>query len=583
MTRDAPRGGGVVATAMPADMSNSAALIAPILLALAVYVWTAASLQAMFRKAGQPAWKAWVPFVNTVTLLQLGGFSGWWILLVLVPVVDIALVVILIVAYYRIGRSFDVGGGMTVLAALLFPVWSSILGWGPARWLGPFRRRGPVRAASPGVEAPPLDRRIAAAPAVPPAPVAGPTPAPAAPVSSGAPAHSPSNGAPAYPPAPTWRPPAVPTAAPGTASAAPAPIASVPRSAVASPAAPAGAQPAVASPPAAPGADPSAVAPPASDPVLQGEVPPGPLRRSTAAPDVEADAAPEPEADGIADAGFFDGRHRAPFTGTMPIIAETPVDAAPRSAFAPAPASAVGSDDAADEDDAEDAGPYPRRAASTEEAPVQAPVREVPVAAVPPQRDPWSPPATAAPVSGLPTRTPRLSPMPSAAEGFSETSDAVSAVAGAPTLGAPMSARASVSARRSAPELPDAESAFDETIVAARRRPEWMLTPPLGAAIPVTADVLIVGRRPAADADFPGAQLIAIPDETRTVSKTHARLELHDGAWTIVDLDSTNGVVLQPVDAPEVELAPSARAPLTERFLLGDAELRLTRDATAGA
>ena len=83
-----------------------------------------------------------------------------------------------------------------------------------------------------------------------------------------------------------------------------------------------------------------------------------------------------------------------------------------------------------------------------------------------------------------------------------------------------------------------------------------MLTPPLGAPIAVTSDALIIGRRPSADPDFPDAQLVPISDETRTMSKTHARLELLGDEWVIVDLDSTNGVVLFRDDGAETEATP---------------------------
>jgi pSer/pThr/pTyr-binding forkhead associated (FHA) protein len=139
-----------------------------------------------------------------------------------------------------------------------------------------------------------------------------------------------------------------------------------------------------------------------------------------------------------------------------------------------------------------------------------------------------------------------------------------------------MSARSSVSAQRNAPEVPD-DGLPDETIVAPRRRPRWMLVPPLGAAIPLTSDVVIVGRRPVADARHPGAQLVPIADETRTMSKTHARLERRDDTWIVTDLASTNGVAVVAEDGAEIEIGESGSATIGERFLLGDAELRLTR------
>ena len=189
--------------------------------------------------------------------------------------------------------------------------------------------------------------------------------------------------------------------------------------------------------------------------------------------------------------------------------------------------------------------------------------------------DPWAPPPTAPPVEPpAPMRRASWSP---SAEGHFDTSAEVSAVQGAPSLGEPLSARGSVSAQHGVPEIPDAGAAFDETIIVARRRPTWMLTPPLGAPIAVTSDALIIGRRPSADPDFPDAQLVPISDETRTMSKTHARLELLGDEWVVVDLDSTNGVILFRDDGTETEATPGVPERIGERFLLGDAELRLAK------
>jgi hypothetical protein len=201
----------------------------------------------------------------------------------------------------------------------------------------------------------------------------------------------------------------------------------------------------------------------------------------------------------------------------------------------------------------------------------EAPIREVPAWHRPePAANPWAPPAAATPPAQLRPYDPNA---------FSDTSGEVSAVAGAPSLGSPMSARSSVSALRRAPELPDPEDAFDETIIATRKRTPWMLVPPLGAPIPIVQDVIIIGRRPSSDPDFPSAQLISIVDETRTVSKTHARLELKETLWVVTDLDSTNGVVIIDDDGTEIDVEPRRPLPIIERFLLGDAELRFERDS----
>lgn len=436
-----------------------------------LYVWTALSLAALFTKAGEPAWAGWVPFYNSAVVLKLGGFSPWLILVTLVPFLGpVAVYVLVIVAAYRISGAFGFregsAVGMTVLAALVFPVWSSILGWGSARWVGPDPR---LRAAAVGGN-----------------PGAGYTPG--------------------YHRSP----------APDAGGFAPDPAAS------AAPSAPEGYAP----PPAPPVAPPAGYVPPAAPAAPEGYTPPPPPAQPT---------------------------------GLFPPAAEP---------FAPRTASdddLEGVDDPVPPAPAAPSDPAAADAAVIDAVPASAPAPDVPAAPA----DPWAPPPL---VTG-----PRRSPMPEDPADFSDTSAEVSAVAGAPQAGAPVSAWSSVSAQRHEPELPDAEAAFDETIVAPRRRTEWMLTPPLGAPIRLTSPVLILGRRPATDPDYPQAQLIDVADETRTVSKTHARLELVGERWTITDLESTNGVVIIGDDGTEIELPAGGSHTVVETFLLGDAELRLTR------
>ena len=156
---------------------------------------------------------------------------------------------------------------------------------------------------------------------------------------------------------------------------------------------------------------------------------------------------------------------------------------------------------------------------------------------------------------------------------FPETSGEVSAIAGAPDAGSPRAALSSVSAIQSVPRT--SQDAIDETIITQRRRTRWSIIPPSGSEVPLRAEVVILGRRPVADAAFPGAQLVAIQDGT--VSKTHARLELRDDAWYITDLDSTNGVLFATLMGTEVEAPPGVEVEAGDRFLLGDAEVRLVR------
>lgn len=501
-------------------MENPLLLTLAILLTVALYVWTAASLHAMFRKAGEEGWQAWVPVLNTIVLLRLGGFSGWWVVLAFVPLVNVVFVVILVMAYYRISRAFGFGAGMTVLAFLLLPVWSSILGWGSARWLGAAHAaghaHGPVRRGDA------LDARILGR--------SGDSYVPLLPESAQAP-QPPASVAPASPaPAPLSSP-----APQGEASAPPV---SVP-----------------------PGSAPEQSGPIDSVPFAPAAAPHSALDWWSEA---EASVQEEPVE-----------RVRAPFTGSISIprsdAREEPVaPAAPRRAVVPG-AEGPG------------AGEWDAPASETTAGgPFAPPPAAPPVAAV----DPWAPPApVTTPIPAAAMRALRSSsPAPDADASF-ETSGEVSAVAGAPRLGEPKSALASVSAVQQGAAFPEPESEpeeeFDETILAFRRRATWTLTRPLGVPVKVASDVLIIGRRPSADPDFPTAQLVPVADETRTMSKTHARLELHGGSWLVVDLDSTNGVILVREDGSEVDATPGVPERLVERFFLGDAELRLAQDSLA--
>lgn len=133
------------------DTSTTAFVLTTLVVTLVLYVWTALALSAVFRKSGEEGWKPWVPVLNAMMLLKLGGLPGLSFLLVLIPIVGLVIVWVLIVtACYRISVSFGHGAAMTVLAAIALPLWASILGWGPSRWLGADASvaAGPRRTAS---------------------------------------------------------------------------------------------------------------------------------------------------------------------------------------------------------------------------------------------------------------------------------------------------------------------------------------------------------------------------------------------------------------------------------------------------
>ncbi|WP_203581802.1 DUF5684 domain-containing protein [Microbacterium hibisci] len=513
-----------------------------LLLSVGLYVWIALALSAVFRKSGVEPWKAWVPILNAVVVLQLAGLSPWLLLLGLVPVVNIALLVVFVIAIHRINVAFGLGVGMTVLGVLLFPVWASLVGWGSARWIGRETDAGARRTSA---------EAAAGLPPLPPfptptsrsgEPVVFPPVAPGAGSGFAPPsAYAPAAGAVAGPP------PGVQGFAPTTAPRPVAPVSSAPDQSAPGAAAPSAPVAPVGPVPGAPVDGLAAVAPPVggwTPPPLPGR----PVAAAPGATDAPADAA-DPWQGFALDATELSGEVTGAVSG-----APAPISAVPEAPAAPVPPAPITSAPLADDE------PYAApEAATTSEGITRPPVTRVPAAAADDDREPWAP---------------ARSPM-SESDAFPEASGPVSAIAGAPDAGAPRSARSSVSAFHTKPEIPDEQDVLDETIIARRKRTDWTLLPPTGDPVALSAEVVILGRRPAGDPEFPGAQLVSISDGT--VSKTHARLQLRDDRWYVTDLDSTNGVLFATVLGTEVEAPPGEEVEAGDRFLLGDAEVRLQR------
>ena len=110
-------------------------------------------------------------------------------------------------------------------------------------------------------------------------------------------------------------------------------------------------------------------------------------------------------------------------------------------------------------------------------------------------------------------------------------------------------------------ELDGAELDGAELDPAALHAPSWRLDVPGHGAIPV-GGVLFIGRNPSTTAAHPDGALLAVNDEARSLSKTHAMLEIDDGALWVHDLESTNGVWVVDPGEEAIEVIPGQRAPV---------------------
>ena len=101
---------------------------------LAFVILTVIGLWKIFEKAGKPGWAAIIPIYNIIVLLEIVGKPVWWIVLFLIPLVNL---IISIIVTHRLSLSFGKGVGYTV-GMLLFPlIFYPILGFSSDPYLGP--------------------------------------------------------------------------------------------------------------------------------------------------------------------------------------------------------------------------------------------------------------------------------------------------------------------------------------------------------------------------------------------------------------------------------------------------------------
>ncbi len=87
----------------------------------------------VFTKAGEYGWASIIPFYNLYVLTKISGRSGWWFLLLFIPLVNI---VMLFVIFYGVSQAFGKGIGYTIgLYFLPFIFWP-MLAFGDAKYHG---------------------------------------------------------------------------------------------------------------------------------------------------------------------------------------------------------------------------------------------------------------------------------------------------------------------------------------------------------------------------------------------------------------------------------------------------------------
>lgn len=88
----------------------------------------------IFQKAGEPGWKAIIPFYNLYTEYKMFWGNGWLFLLTVIPVVN---VIVSIILRHKMSKAFG-HGVLFTLGLIVFPyIFMLILGFNGDEYLGP--------------------------------------------------------------------------------------------------------------------------------------------------------------------------------------------------------------------------------------------------------------------------------------------------------------------------------------------------------------------------------------------------------------------------------------------------------------
>lgn len=99
---------------------------------LAVMIFMIVCMWKVFEKAGQPGWAVLVPIYNLYVMLQIAKKPGWWILLMLIPLVNF---VIMILMYIEIAKAFGKGTGFALGLMFLGFIFWPILAFGSDKYI----------------------------------------------------------------------------------------------------------------------------------------------------------------------------------------------------------------------------------------------------------------------------------------------------------------------------------------------------------------------------------------------------------------------------------------------------------------
>ncbi|SRR6266540_851370 len=105
-----------------------------VVVGIILFLWSVIAFWKVFEKAKQPGWAAIIPFYNLYIMLKIVGRPGWWIILYIIPLVNI---ITHIVVANDFAKAFGKSAAFGFFGLWLFSlVGFTILGFGSAQYKG---------------------------------------------------------------------------------------------------------------------------------------------------------------------------------------------------------------------------------------------------------------------------------------------------------------------------------------------------------------------------------------------------------------------------------------------------------------
>jgi Family of unknown function (DUF5684) len=121
-------------------LQNSGNVIAARFGGMTLLLWMAMAIVVIiggwkvFEKAGQPGWAIVIPIYNLYVMLQIAGRPGWWLILYLIPLVNLIIMILVAIDIAKaFGRSAAFG---FFLLFLVCGIGYLILGFGNYQYQG---------------------------------------------------------------------------------------------------------------------------------------------------------------------------------------------------------------------------------------------------------------------------------------------------------------------------------------------------------------------------------------------------------------------------------------------------------------